>query len=110
MAAIFLQGLCVRLGVVYGRDLAQANRDSYPQWLNMCLYILSELSIIATDLAEVLGMAIGLHLLVGISIELGVVITILDTFLFLYLQRLGVRKMEAFIIVMIVIILSAFLI
>lgn len=110
VAAIFLQGLCVRLGVVYGRDLAQANRDSYPQWLNMCLYILSELSIIATDLAEVLGMAIGLHLLVGISIELGVVITILDTFLFLYLQRLGVRKMEAFIIVMIVIILSAFLI
>lgn len=110
VAAIFLQGLCVRLGIVYGRDLAQANRDSYPRWLNLCLYILAELSIIATDLAEVLGMAIGLHLLIGISIELGVVITILDTFLLFYLQRLGVRKMESFIIAMIVIILGAFLI
>src|SRR5690606_30635474 len=104
LMAILLQSFCTRLGIVRKRDLAQCNRDTYPKALNFILYILAELAIAATDLAEVLGMAIGLNLLLGMPLIWGIVITLLDTFLILYLQRLGMRKMEAFIVTLIAII------
>lgn len=108
--ALLLQSLSVRLGIVRGRDLAQCNRETYPKGLNFILYILAELGIAATDLAEVLGMAIGLHLLLDIPILIGVGITLLDTLLLLWLQRLGMRKMEAFIIALVGIIGLCFLV
>ncbi len=110
MMAILLQSLCARLGIVRGRDLAQANREAYPKAVNFSLWILAEIAIAATDLAEVLGMAIGIQLLFGLPLFAGVCITVLDTFLLLYLQRLGVRKIEAFIIILIGIIGVSFLI
>jgi manganese transport protein len=108
--ALVLQSLCARLGVVYKRDLAQANRDTYPPIVNIPLYFLAEIAIAACDLAEVLGMAIGLKLLFGVPLLWGVAITILDTFLLLYLQKLGMRRMEAFIIGLIAVIFLSFLI
>lgn len=110
LMALLLQSLSARLGIVRGRDLAQANREAYPPIVNFLLYILAEIAIAATDLAEVLGMAIGLHLLTGIPIAGGVAITVLDTFLLLYLQKLGIRKMELFIIGLISIISISFLV
>lgn len=110
LMALLLQSLSARLGIVQGRDLAQCNREVYPRGVNFILYILAEIAIAACDLAEVLGMAIGLNLLLGIPILWGVSLTLLDTFLLLYLQRLGMRKMEAFIISLIAIIGVCFLI
>jgi manganese transport protein len=109
LMALLLQSLSARLGIVRRRDLAQANRETYPKTVNFCLYLLAELAIAATDLAEVLGMAIGIHLLTGIPILWGVLITVLDTFLLLFLQRYGIRKMEAFIISLVAIIGISFL-
>ncbi|HYK55804.1 MAG TPA: Nramp family divalent metal transporter, partial [Flavisolibacter sp.] len=109
LMALLLQSLSARLGIVRGRDLAQANRETYPKSVNFCLYILAEIAIAATDLAEVLGMAIGIQLLTGIPLLWAVVITVLDTFLLLLLQRLGMRKMEAFIIALVAIIGLSFL-
>ncbi|MBK9734077.1 MAG: Nramp family divalent metal transporter [Saprospiraceae bacterium] len=106
--AIILQTLSARLGIVYKKDLAQVNRETYPPVINFCLYILAELAIAACDLAEIIGMAIGLNLLFGLPMIWGVTITILDTFLLLYLQKLGIRKMEAFIISLILIIAVSF--
>ncbi|MBL0335042.1 MAG: Nramp family divalent metal transporter [Chitinophagaceae bacterium] len=110
LMALLLQSLSARLGIVRGRDLAQANRETYPRMLNYVLYGLAEIAIAATDLAEILGMAIGIKLLTGLPLIWGVLITILDTFLFLLLQRLGMRKMEAFIIALIAVIGLSFLI
>ena len=110
LMALLLQSLSARLGIVRGRDLAQANRETYPRYINYALYGLAEIAIAATDLAEILGMAIGLQLLTGLPLIWGVLITVLDTFLFLLLQRLGMRKMEAFIISLVAIIGIAFLI
>lgn len=110
LMALLLQSLSARLGIVRGRDLAQANRESYPKYINFILYILAEIAIAATDLAEVLGMAIGLHLLTGIPLLWGVGITVLDTFLLLFLQRMGMRIMEAFIIALVAVIGVSFLI
>lgn len=107
--ALLLQSLSARLGIVRGRDLAQANRETYPRRMNFVLWILAEIAIAATDLAEILGMAIGIQLLTGLPLIWGVSITVLDTFLLLYLQRLGIRKMEAFIIGLISIIGVCFL-
>lgn len=109
LMALLLQGLSARLGIVRGRDLAQANREEYPKYVNFMLYILAEVAIAATDLAEVLGMAIGINLLTGLPLAWGVTITVLDTFLLLYLQRLGMRKMEAFIIALVAIVAFSFL-
>ena len=108
--ALLLQSLSARLGIVRRRDLAQANRETYPKFINFLLYILAEIAIAATDLAEVLGMAIGIYLLTGLPLIWGVSITVLDTFLLLYLQRLGMRKMEAFIISLVAIVAVCFLI
>lgn len=110
LMALLLQSLSARLGIVTRRDLAQANREMYPRTVNFALYVLAELAIAACDLAEVLGMAIGIQLLTGIPLIWGVTITVLDTFLLLYLQRLGMRKMEAFIIGLVAIIGFSFLI
>lgn len=110
LMAQLLQSHAARLGIVRGRDLAQANRETYPRPVNFMLYLLAEIAIAATDLAEVLGMAIGIHLLTGIPLIWGVAITVLDTFLLLYLQKLGIRKMEAFIIGLVAIIGLCFLI
>lgn len=108
--ALLLQSLSARLGIIRGRDLAQANRETYPKFVNFLLYILAEIAIAATDLAEVLGMAIGIYLLTGLPLIWGVGITVLDTFLLLFLQRLGMRKMEAFIIALVAIVAVSFLI
>lgn len=110
LMALLLQSLSARLGIVRGRDLAQANRETYPKYINYALYGLAEIAIAATDLAEILGMAIGIQLLTGLPLIWGVLITVLDTFLFLLLQRLGMRKMEAFIIALVAIIGVSFLI
>jgi len=110
LMALLLQGLSARLGIVRGRDLAQANRETYPRVVNFVLYLLAEIAIAACDLAEVLGMAIGIQLLTGLPLVWGVSITVLDTFLLLYLQRLGIRKMEAFIITLVGVIGISFLI
>lgn len=110
LMALLLQSLSARLGIVRGRDLAQANRETYPRKMNFMLWVLAEIAIAATDLAEILGMAIGIQLLTGLPLIWGVSITVLDTFLLLYLQRLGIRKMEAFIIGLIAIIGVCFLV
>ena len=96
--AIILQALCARLAIASGRDLAQACRDAYPPWAAYPLWLAAEVAIIATDIAEVIGTAIGLNLLFGIPLEIGVLLTALDVFLILYLQKLGFRFLEAFII------------
>ncbi|HTJ10653.1 MAG TPA: Nramp family divalent metal transporter [Dinghuibacter sp.] len=108
--ALLLQGLSARLGIVRGRDLAQANREVYPRSVNLVLYLLAEVAIAACDLAEVLGMAIGINLLTGLPLLGGVALTVLDTFLFLLLQRLGMRKLEAFILALIAVIGVSFLV
>lgn len=110
LMALLLQSLSARLGIVRGRDLAQANRETYPRYINYALYGLAEIAIAATDLAEILGMAIGLQLLTGLPLIWGVCFTVLDTFLFLLLQRLGMRRMEAFIIALVAVIGLSFLI
>jgi len=110
LMALLLQSLSTRLGIVRGRDLAQANRETFPKPVNFVLYILAEVAIAATDLAEVLGMAIGIHLLTDLPLIWGVAITVFDTFLLLLLQRLGMRKMEAFIIALVAVVGTSFLI
>jgi manganese transport protein len=110
LMALLLQGLSARLGIIRGRDLAQANRETYPKAINFILYLLAEVAIAACDLAEVLGMALGIQLLTGLPLVWGVSFTVLDTFLLLYLQKLGMRKMEAFIIALVAVIFIAFFI
>jgi len=96
--AIVLQSLCARLAIASGRDLAQACRDAFPKPVAMVLWLLAEIAIIATDVAEVIGTAIGLNLIFRIPLEIGVIITALDVFLILGLQRLGFRWIEALVI------------
>lgn len=110
LMALLLQSLSARLGIVRQRDLAQANRESYPRYINFMLYVLAEIAIAATDLAEVLGMAIGLNLLTGLPLVWGVTFTVLDTFLLLFLQKLGMRTMEAFIIALVATVGLSFLV
>lgn len=107
--ALLLQSLSARLGIVTRRDLAQASRETYPKAVNFFLYLLAEVAIAACDLAEVLGMAIGLNLLFKLPMLWGVSITMLDTFLLLFLMNKGIKKMEAFIIGLISIIGLSFL-
>lgn len=107
--AVILQSLCARLAVGSGRDLAQACKDAYPSWVSIPLWLLAEGAIIATDLAEVIGTAIGLNLLFGIPLEIGVVLTALDVFFVLYLQTKGFRWIEAFIITLLGIISVCFI-
>jgi manganese transport protein len=108
LMAIVLQSLCTRLGVGAGRDLAQACRDSFPRWVSLPLWLSAEIAITATDLAEVIGTAIGLNLLFHIPIEIGVIITALDTLLILALQVFGFRWIEAFVVTMLGVIAACF--
>src|SRR6202162_4115076 len=106
--AIVLQSLCTRLGVGAGRDLAQACRDSYPRYVSLPLWLSAEIAITATDLAEVIGTAIGLNLLFHIPLEIGVIITAADVFLILALQAFGFRWIEAFVVAMLGVIAACF--
>src|SRR4029079_6572692 len=106
--AILLQSLCARLGLGAGLDLAQACRRQLPVSLALVLWILAEGAIIATDLAEVIGTAIGLQLLFGIPLALGVVITAFDVFLILWMQSLGFRWIEAFVMTFLALIFVCF--
>lgn len=106
--AILLQSLCARLAIASGRDLAQACRDAFPRWVSVPLWLLAEAAIIATDLAEVIGTAIGLNLLFGIPLEIGIFITAADVFLILWLQNKGFRWIEAFIIALLGVIAVSF--
>jgi len=108
--AILLQTLSARLGIVTGRDLAQACRDNFPAPVAYALWVLAEIAIAATDLAEVLGTAIGINLLFGIPVFWGVVIAGFDTFLLLAIQNLGVRKFEAFVISLVAVVGTCFLV
>jgi len=110
LMALLLQNLSARLGIVSRKDLAQVNREVYPPLVNVSLYVLAEIAIAACDLAEVLGMALGLYLLTGLPIMWGILVTILDTFLLLWLQKFGIRKLEAFIVCLVAIIGASFLI
>ena len=106
--AIVLQSLCARLAIASGRDLAQACRDAFPKPVAYGLWLLAEIAIIATDIAEVIGTAIGLNLIFGLPLEIGVIITALDVFLILYLQKLGFRWVEALIITLLGVIAVCF--
>ena len=108
--ALLLQSLSARLGIVRQLDLAQASRRTYSRGVNFALWVLAEIAIAACDLAEVLGMAIGLQLLFDLPLVWGVTLTVLDTLLVLVLQSYGIRKIEAFIIALVGIIGGAFLI
>ncbi len=108
LMAIVLQSLAARLAIASGRDLAQACRDAFAPWVAYPLWLLAEIAIIATDIAEVIGTAIGLNLLFGIPLELGVLITALDVFLILYLQNKGFRWLEAFVVALLGIITVSF--
>jgi manganese transport protein len=99
--AVILQTLSARMGIVTGRDLAQSCRENYPRPVVIVLWIMCEIAIAACDLAEVLGTAIGLNLLFGLPLVYGVLITGADTMLFLAIQRYGIRKMEALILIFI---------
>ncbi|NOZ96098.1 MAG: iron/manganese transporter [Acidobacteria bacterium] len=98
MMAVLLQSFCARLGIVSRRDLAQACRETYPAAVNIPLYLLAEVAITATDLAEVIGSAIAFNLLFGIPLLWGVVITTFDVLLLLMLSSFGIRKLEALVL------------
>jgi manganese transport protein len=108
--AILLQTLAARLGIVAGRDLAQACREAYPRPICNALWVLCEIAIAACDLAEVLGAAIGLNLLFGIPLLTGVLLTALDTILVLWLTRFGIRLIEAVVLSLIAIVAGCFLV
>ena len=110
LIAVLLQSLSARLGIVRGMDLAQASKNAYPRWANIPLYILAEIAIAACDLAEIVGMAIGLNLLFGLPLIWGICITALDTILLLFLLNKGMRKMEVFIVSLVFIIGFSFFI
>ncbi len=106
--AVLLQTLSARLGIVTGRDLAQACRETYPRAVNLSLWFLCEIAIVACDLAEVLGAAIALNLLFHMPLLVGVAVTSLDTLLVLGFQKAGIRYLEAFILALIIIIAGCF--
>src|ERR1700682_5737470 len=106
--AILLQTLSARLGIVAGRDLAQACRETYPRPVTHALWVLCEIAIAACDLAEVLGAGIALNLLFHIPVLAGVVITAADTLLVLWFQRFGIRIIEALVLSLILVIAGCF--
>jgi len=110
LIALLLQSLSARLGIVRGLDIAQASKNTYPRFVNFCLYILAQIAIIACDLAEIIGMAIGLQLLFGLPLIWGVSVTMLDTLLLLFLLNKGMRRLEGFIVSLIFIVGFSFLI
>ena len=109
LMAVLLQGLACKLGIVTGRDLAQACRDHYSRRVSFALWILCELAIAACDLAEVIGSAIALNLLFGLSIPVGIGLTALDVLIVLYLQNKGFRLLEALVIALVAVVGGCFL-
>ena len=109
LMAMVLQALSARLAIATGQDLAQVCRDRLPRGVSLVLWLASEAAILATDLAEIIGTAIGLELLFGLPLGLGVILTALDVFLVLALERLGFRKLEAFVIALLIVIAGCFL-
>jgi manganese transport protein len=109
LIAILLQGLASKLGIVTGRDLAQACRDHYSRSAALGLWLLCEIAIAACDLAEVIGSAIALNLLFGIPVPWGIAITALDVLLVLFLQHKGFRLLEALVVGLIATIAGCFL-
>src|SRR5256885_2275500 len=109
LMAILLQSLCAKLGIVTGRDLAQACRDHYPKPVAILLWVLCEIAICACDLAEVIGSAIALNLLFHIPLTWGVCITAADVLLVMFLQNKGFRYLEALVITLIAVIGGCFL-
>lgn len=109
LMAMLLQALCAKLGLVTGKDLAQACRDYYPKPIAIMLWFLCEIAIIACELAEVIGSAVALNLLFGIPLVWGVLITAADVLLLLGLMRFGFRKLEAVVITMVATIAGCFL-
>jgi manganese transport protein len=110
LMAVLLQTLAARLGIVTGKDLAQACRSEYSKPASYALWILCEIAIGACDLAEVLGTILGLNLLFGLPLLWGALVTLFDTFLLLAIQKLGIRKMEAFILSLITVIAGGFIV
>jgi manganese transport protein len=110
LMALLLQGLATRLGVVTGRDLAQACRESYPRGTAVALWLLCEIAIAATDLAEVIGTIIALKLLFNLPYLVGLLIAAADTLLLLALQRRGVRLLEVLTLVLVAVIGGSFLV
>jgi manganese transport protein len=108
LAAMLLQALAARLGIATGMDLAQACRAQYPPSARIPLWLICEIAIIACDLAEVIGTAIALQLLFGIPLVVGVCLTAVDVLLILWLQQHGFRKLEAFIIALLIIVAGCF--
>src|SRR5256885_2336709 len=109
LMAILLQGLAAKLGIVTGRDLAQACRDHYSRPTALALWVLCEVAIAACDLAEVIGSAVGLNLLFGIPLPWGIAITALDVLIVLFLQHKGFRLLEALVVALIATIAGCFL-
>ncbi|QQL50624.1 Nramp family divalent metal transporter [Mucilaginibacter ginkgonis] len=109
LIALLLQSLSARLGIVRGLDLAQASKHAYSRFVNFCLFILAQIAIVACDLAEIIGMAIGLNLLFHLPLLWGVSITLLDTLLILFLMNKGMRKLEGFIVSLVFIVGVSFL-
>lgn len=108
LMAILLQALCARIGIATGRDLAQLCRERFPKPVAYPLWLLAEIAICATDLAELIGTAIALELLFGIPLLIGVLLTAFDAFLILWLQNKGMRWLEALIFGLIVLIFGCF--
>ena len=108
LAAILLQHLSAKLGIATGRDLAQLCAETFPRPFALIMWVIAELMIIACDLAEVIGSAIGLNLLFHIPIVFGVVITAADVFLLLAFQRYGFRFLEAVVVTLILTITACF--
>jgi len=106
--AVLLQTLSARLGIVAGRDLAQACRETYPRPVTYALWVLCEIAIAACDLAEVLGAAIALNLLFHLPLLTGVIVTAADTLLVLWFQRYGIRTTEAIVLALISVIAACF--
>jgi manganese transport protein len=109
LMAMVLQALAARLAIATGQDLAQVCRSRLPRPVSFVLWLASEAAIIATDLAEIIGTAIGLELLFGVPLALGVVLTALDVFLILALERFGFRKLEAFVVALLIVIALCFI-
>ena len=109
LMAVLLQGLALKLGIVTGRDLAQACRDHFSAPVSFVLWVLCEIAIAACDLAEVIGSAIALNLLFGIPVAAGVVITAVDVLLVLFLQNKGFRVLEALVIALVATVGACFL-
>ena len=108
VVAMAFQAAAVRLGLAGGRDLAQCCRDHFPRAVNLALWVLCEVAIVACNVAEVLGMAIGLNLLFGLPLALGVLLTIADVMLVLSLQRWGFGIVEALVAALVLLIAGCF--